>query len=227
LEDSRRWFRERMEYMFGYPVDPRIASRLHSWWLKAMFEPITFATEPEEVQPLTVLLNSDRILRRSSRPVIFDPCAGDNSIFSALSTELPGLAQKAQLISNDINTKYNTDFHFDIIHPDQWQGGPAVVDIILASVPWELADAMIPDLTHRTKLFSAFHLSSDWVGNGPAWRRNWIAWLQSEGRLAEIRGLPRAKTRATRRCTWVIIFSSQKTKEALWQAGIDCFTWFN
>jgi hypothetical protein len=224
LEESRKWFKERMEYMFGYPVDARIASRLHTWWLKAMFDPVTFATEPEEVQPLTVLINWDIVFPMVNRPVIFDPCAGHNSIFRALTDELPRVAQDARLSSNDINLKYNTDFHFDIIDPYQWRSGPETVDITLASVPWELADAMIPDLTLRTGLFSAFHLSSDWVANGPAWRRNWIAWLQSEGRLGEIRGLPRVKSRSTRRCTWVIIFSSADIKKALWQAEVDCFT---
>jgi hypothetical protein len=71
LEESRKWFKERMEYMFGYPVDARIASRLHTWWLKVMFDPVTFATEPEEVQPLTVLINWDIVFRMVNRPVIF------------------------------------------------------------------------------------------------------------------------------------------------------------
>ena len=195
-----------MEYLFGYPVDARIASRLHTWWLKAMFDPVTFATEPEEVQPLSVPINWDRVCGITKNPVVFDPCAGHNSIISALSEELPRLEREANLLSNDINTGhmgYATDFHFDIVDPEQWPLGPAQVDIILASVPWELADAMVPNLALRARMFGAFRLSSDWVANGPVWRRNWIAWLQNEGRLAEIRRLPRVKSRATRRCTWV------------------------
>ena len=136
-----------MEYLFGYQVDARIASRLHSWWLKAMFDPVTFATEPEEVQPLSVLINWDRVCGMTKNPVVFDPCAGHNSIISALSDELPRLAREANLLSNDIipitnynllsndiNTGYATDFHFDIVDPEQWPLGPAQVDIILASV---------------------------------------------------------------------------------------------
>lgn len=216
-----------MEHNLGYPVTPRMASRLHTWWLQALSHPITFATQPEEVQPLTLLINWDRIFQYVPSPVIMDPCAGHKSILIALATELPKVAEHGILLSNDINTCYSTDMHFDVIDPEQWSQAPAHLDVIISSVPWELADAILPDLVLRARLLCAFHLSSDWVANGPPWRRCWIAWLQSQGCFAEIRGLPRVKGRATRRCTWLIIFKSPELKDLLWQAHTDCFTLFD
>jgi predicted dinucleotide-binding enzyme len=36
--------------------------------------------------------------------------------------------------------------HFDVIDPEQWSQAPAHLDVIISSVPWELADAILPDL---------------------------------------------------------------------------------
>lgn len=227
FEASRKWFKDRMEHNLGYPVTLRSASRLHTWWRRALVEPVTFVTQPEEVQPLTRLIDWPEVFHAYPRLLIMDPCAGKRSILLAIAAELPMAVEYATFISNDINPSYDTDMHFDVMDPMQWASAPSDLDIIVSSVPWELADAILPDLVLRARLFCAFHVSSDWIANGPLWRRCWIAWLQNEGVLAEIRGLPRVKGRGTRRCTWLIIFASPEIKNMFWQPTLDCFTLFD
>jgi hypothetical protein len=57
----------------------------------------------------------------------------------AIAAELPMAVEYATFISNDINPSYDTDMHFDVMDPMQWASAPSYLDIIVSSVPWELA----------------------------------------------------------------------------------------
>lgn len=192
-----------------------------------MVDPLTFATTPEEVQPLSALINWERLLKLQPEPWIMDPCAAEGAILSTLKMELPAVARSAVLLSNDINTGFPTDYHFDIITPDEWNVLPQHPDLLICSPPFNLLDAILPDLVLRAKICTMCHIPGDYIHNGPAYRRKWWAHLQSQGRTAEIRGLCRVKGRGTRRCSWLCIFATASLKQALWQCRFECFTLFN
>ena len=225
LDSSRTRFHKRLEYLFGYPIPIRMATRLHTLWLRAQLEPITFPTMPEEVEPLGPLLNWDQIFKLEPSPVMIDPCAGaDGAILSALADEVPQVATKATLLNNDINTSYPTQLHFDALRPEEWAVAPTKLDIITASPPFQLLDPFLGEFVLRANLFVCMHCPSDYIANGPAYRRTFWNWYQEAGLTAELRGLPRVKGRNTRRCSWLIIFRTPELKRRIWQASVDCFT---
>ena len=212
--------------MYGYEVPVRMATRLHTLWLQAMFDPVTHPTVPEEVQPLAALLDWDRLLMLEPHPLIMDPCAGHGSILAALTEELPKLHLHAQLVNNDINTSYNTHLHFDCMAAEDWSVAPEAVDMFICSPPFQLVDLLLPLLVQKARICVALHVPADYISNGPAYRRKYWSYLQHEGRVAEIRGLCRVKDRPTRRCAWINIFASAELKEALWQSTVENFTLF-
>jgi hypothetical protein len=227
LLSSKEAFQHRMERLFGYPVPQRMASKLHTFWRRAQEAPITWSTTPEEILPLTYLIHWHNALRLIPGPVILDPCAGHGWILATLADELPSLAAEAVFCNNDINHNLPTHLHFDAASSEEWDhAAPDPVDIIITSCPFEITDAMLPEFVIRAKLFVALHCQSDFIQNGPSYRRSYWAWLQSQGRTAEIRGLPRAKNRNTRRCTWLLIFASAEIKESLWQGLAESCTLF-
>lgn len=188
--------------------------------------PSTFTTAPEEVQPLSILLNWEAVFSIAPQPTIMDPCAGYGCILNALAAEVPLVAERARLVSNDANASMPTDLHFDMFSEEQWSTAPDAVHILMGSPPFHLADLALADWVNRAGLFSALHVPGDWVQSGPAYRRAYWAWLQHEGRVAELRGLPRVPYRGTRRCSWLVVFASKELKDLLWQAANECFTWF-
>ena len=192
-----------------------------------MVDPLTFATTQEEVQPLSALIHWDRLLWMVPRPCIMDPCAAEGAILSTLKQELPAVRSKATLISNDINTGFSTDYHFDIVTPDEWKVLQHPPDIFVCSPPFNLLDAILPDLVLRARICTLCHIPGDYIHHGPTYRRLWWTHLQSEGRTAEIRGLCRVKGRGTRRCSWLCIFATAAWKHALWQCRHECFTLFD
>lgn len=202
-----------------------MATKLHTLWLRAQLHPVAFYTEPEEVQPLGALINWERLLKHQPSPVLLDPCAGPTgAILAALAEEVPCLQTRAKLVNNDINTSYPTQLQFDALNPVEWDIAPTKIDIIIASPPFQLLDPFVGECLHRASLFTCIHCPADYVSNGPVFRRTLWSWLQQQDRTAEIRGLPRAKERNTRRCSWIIIFKSRLLKQQLWQSSIDCFT---
>lgn len=225
LED-RHAFRNRLEWLMGYPVHPRLASRMHTLWQQALREPVTFPTTPAEVSPLAQLLDWPSLFSLSPSPVLLDPCAGEGNILSSLATEVPEMTGRAILYSNDVNWSYPADFHFDCLQPAEWGQVPSELDVLVCSPPFELADPIFGDLAMRARLFTACHLPGDYVSNGPPYRRAWWAWLQSQGRTAELRGLPRVPWRGTRRCSWFIVFTSRALRDQLWLSEHECHTLF-
>lgn len=213
-----------MQDAYGYPMPTRMATRLHTLWLQAMFDPVTHPTVPEEVQPLGALLDWDRLLMLEPSPTMMDPCAGNGNILAALAEELPWLEQRGKLINNDINTEYDTHLHFDCMTEEDWIVAPQDVDVFICSPPFQLIDILLPLLVQRARICVALHVPADYISNGPAYRRMYWSYLQHEGRIAEIRGLCRVKDRPTRRCAWILVFASQELKEALWQSTVDSFT---
>ena len=204
----------------------RLASRLHTEWLRATEDPLTFATTFEEVQPLSTLINWDAVCNIISSPVIMDPCAGEGAILSALRAEIPKVEERATTISNDINTGFKTDYHFDIINPEDWSVVLPQVDVFICSPPFNLLDAILPDLVLRATTCTICHTPGDYLQNGPSYRRKWWAYLQSQGRTAELRGLCRVKGRGTRRCSWLCIFATAQLRDTLWLSRHECFTLF-
>jgi len=223
---DRHAFRRRMEWLLGYPVPSRLASRIHTYWLTALREPVTFPTLAAEVAPLASVVNWEYLLDTVQAPVLFDPCAGEGNILAALASEVPLLEARAPLYNNDVNSAYPADFHFDCLEPSEWATAPAEPDVLLCSPPFELADPIFGDLAIRAQMFAACHLPGDYISNGPSYRRAWWSWLQSQGRTAELRGLPRAPLRGTRRCSWFFVFASQAVRDSLWAPQHECFTWF-
>jgi hypothetical protein len=225
-EEEKRVFRDWLTWLFGYPVSARMASRLRTYWIRALQNPVTFATTPAEVTPLTTLLDWNQLCLLKPCPVIMDPCAGNLAIAKTLREELPLIAARGCLLNNDVDTSHPTEFHFDCIDPEQWQVVPWDVDAFVCSPPFDLIDCLWPYLVLKAKIFTALHVPGDYISNGPQWRRSFWAHLQQEGRAVEIRGLPRVKGRGTRRCSWIIVFASPEVKEMFWQAQNDCFTLF-
>jgi hypothetical protein len=202
-----------------------MATKLHTLWLRAQLNPVNFQTEPEEVQPLGALINWERLLKYRPSPVFLDPCAGPKgAILAALSEEVPALQKEAHMINNDINTSYPTQLHFDALNPVEWDVAPPNIDIIVTSPPFQLLDPFLGECLNRANLFTCIHCPADYVSNGPVFRRTLWSWLQQQDLTAAIRGLPRAKDRNTRRCSWIIIFKTPLLNWMLWQSTIDCFT---
>jgi hypothetical protein len=223
---DKKEFWERLNDLFGYTVPIKRSSRLRTYWLRALENPVTFSTSAEELDPLTVLINWSRVKRIRPHPVLLDPCAGTWNIMRYLAEMVPEL-KHAELHNNDINPDMPADLCFDCVSPYGWYQAPERVDIFVTSLPFETIDVIAPDLVSRATLFTALHIPGDWVTNGPKYRRLWHSWLSlEENRVCEIRGLERVKGRSTRRCSWLIIFSTRDIKEALWQATTDCFTLF-
>lgn len=225
LQD-RRAFRRRLEWLMGYPVHPRLSSRMHTLWQQALREPITFPTTQAEVTPLSQLVDWPSLFDISPSPVLMDPCAGEGNILASLASEVPDIAIRAWLYCNDVNNAYPADFHFDCLQPEEWRAAPPELDVLVCSPPFELADIIFGDLAIRARLFAACHLPGDYVSNGPPYRRAWWAWLQSQGRTAELRGLPRVPMRGTRRCSWFMVFASSALRDRLWASQHECFTLF-
>ena len=200
---TKEQFHERLTYLYGYPVPQKHAIRLRTYWLRALNNPVTFATSPEEVRPLSVLINWRKLLRLCPQPVMLDPCAGEGTVLRTIKEEVPGL-KNAALYNNDVSSSHCTELTFDCVTPDEWAVAPSKIDIIMSSPPWNIADCMFPDFVSRSRLFTAMHNSGDWIASGPIFRRLYWAWLVSQNRAVEIRGLLRVKNRPTRRCTCIL-----------------------
>jgi hypothetical protein len=131
---------------------------------------------------------------------------------------------RALLLNNDINTAFPTSLHFDALQLEEWELAPPNIDIIIASPPFQLLDPFLGEFLMRASLFVCIHTPSDYIANGPTYRRSLWNWYQEAGLTAELRGLPRVKARNTRRCSWLIIFKISEFKKRFWQASVDCFT---
>lgn len=224
--DDRRAFRRRLEWLMGCQVHPRLASRMHTQWRNALRDPVTFATTHAEVAPLAQLVDWSSLLDINPSPVLLDPCTGEGNILASLAEEVPSLGGRALMYGNDVNSAYPADFHFDCLQPEEWRAAPLDIDVLICSPPFELADPIFSDLALRAGLFAACHLPGDYVSNGPPYRRAWWAWLQSQGRTAELRGLPRVPLRGTRRCSWFFVWRSSELRDRLWASQFECFTLF-
>jgi hypothetical protein len=219
---SKVEFWNRLNELFGYEVPIKRSTRLRTYWLRALEDPVTFSTSEAELEPLTVLINWSRVTKLRRYPVLLDPCAGTCAIMSFLKDSIPEL-QQAYIYNNDVNSELPVELSFDCVSAQ----GPAHIDVIVTSLPFEIIDVIAPELVQRASILTALHVPGDWITNGPKYRRLWHSWLSlEEGRVCEIRGLERVKGRPTRRCSWVIIFATKELKEYLWQATIDCFTLF-
>ena len=203
-----------------------MASRLRTLWTRALQNPITFPTTPEEVIPLTSMLDWNQLSQLAITPVVMDPCAGNMAINRTLHQELPLLAERAYLMSNDVDVTHPTEFHFDCVNPDEWTVVPYEVDVFVCSPPFDIIDCIWPYLVMQAEVFTALHVPGDYISNGPPWRRAYWSYLQQEGLAVELRGLPRVKGRGTRRCSWIIVFATTEYKQLFWQAQTDCFTLF-
>ena len=196
-------------------------------WLRALEKPVTFPTMPEEITPLTSMIDWNQLFKIKEIPTIMDPCAGNRAINRTLMSELPLLATRAHFINNDVDPTQPTELHFDCVRPNEWETAvPHDVDVFATSPPFDFIDCIWPYLVMKAEIFTALHVPGDYISNGPPWRRSYWAYLQQEGVAVELRGLPRVKGRGTRRCSWIIVFAKPEYKDLFWQSQKDCLTLF-
>jgi hypothetical protein len=220
-------FHHRLSWLFGYPVSQKRASRLYTHWQEVITDPTTFVTMPAEISPLADYIDWKQLTTWVKNPVIMDPCAGEGTIPLYLKESVPSLVNSA-MYTNDVSPCKLTDFHWDCVSPCSWENLPSNLDIIITSPPYEINDVIIGDLVLRSNWFTALHVQGDYISNGPSYRRSWYHWLETvEGRAVEIRGLPRIPTRATRRCSWIIVFRTSHIKEVLWKGRNNVVTLFD
>jgi hypothetical protein len=221
---TKHEFRQHLQDSFGDHVEPKFASRLRTLWSRAAANPSTFATTHAEVACMLHLINWRKLLSRRRQLVVMDPCCGEGSIVAAFQHELPHVAARSQLLTNDVNPELPAHTHLDVVLADSWAELPSAVDVFVTSPPFEIIDCILPPLLERARVLVALHVPGDYISNGPAYRRSWWSKLQKQQRAVEVRGLPRAKGRPTRRCSWLLIFSTPALRHLLWQGAADCVT---
>lgn len=211
-------FLQKMRNLYGdlFPVSR--ATRLFNEWQRLRQAPVTHATDEQEILPLLQVVNWDHIAQLDPKALILDPCAGYGTITRVLQQHLSiGLStQGFRYVTNDIERSTPANYHLDILKPGLWQqtqlANPAV---IACSPPFELLDAILPDLTRRAKFLVLCHVPGDYLSNGGPTRRQWWHQIQMQGRTAIIQGLPRTSLSPVRRCIWLIIVKHHSLQEEL------------
>jgi hypothetical protein len=131
---NKEQFQKRLSYLYGYPVPQKHATRLRTYYLRALHDPVTFVTMPEEVRPLTVLINWRKLAKLSANPVILDPCAGEGNVLRTIREEIPWL-RNACFYNNDVSPEHHYELNFDCVNPSEWAAAPSQIDAIICSPP--------------------------------------------------------------------------------------------
>ena len=182
-------FAKRLYYLYNqrFHFDSKTITRLYNLWARLGSRPVTHKTEQVEVE---------RLLECLTLPASY--VYGDFFYGSgAIPKSLPSLT----FITNDIKTKCNTMYHFDVLNPGMWPAG-VEIDAFVVSPPWELLDVILVDLFVRCKVFVAAHVAGDFTSNATPFRRQFLAGLQEKGCAAFVYGLPLVADR--RRASWVV-----------------------
>lgn len=208
-------FSKMLSKQFGTPVPQAQATRLYRRWIHTQRALKTFATTHEEVLRLSNALNWRNALHIRWSLFILDPCAGTGAITSYLHDELSYQEIPIGYHRNDLSERHEAETHYDAILPLTWRCLPKA-DVIIASPPFEIADAIIAQAAQNATLFAAFHVFGDFITNGPTYRRRWWSSLEAEDRATQVHGLPLIAERPCRRCIWVVVFTNAMVKRKIW-----------
>lgn len=172
------------------------------------------------------MLNWKSLAQVAEPVTAVDPFSGYGTIPWALEHHAAQQGVQLTCVTNDIAAHQPAQFHLDALAPSFWEQLFPEEDphIIVSSPPFELLDALAPDLVQRSRVLTALHVPGDYLTNGGQIRRCWWSELQRQGRTAIIQGLPPCPGRPVRRCVGLLVFNNAHYKRLLWQSTLDTVT---
>jgi hypothetical protein len=167
-------------------------------------QPECVQTLPAEVAPLLDALDL------SSCVHIVDPWCGTGGVFAACAER--GLS----IVRNDINPRYDAEFHMDALQPAFYQALHArgiVPDAIVMSPWFRVLDIALPlAVLYATRVVAA-HVPGHYLTNAHPARLAYLKRLQQQGRLAVLTGLPRGATGL--KCIWLLVFRDSHLRASM------------